>query len=120
VNDLVDYLLFVDEAPLTTRIEGSSGFAERFSAIGPRDTKGRSLRDLRLETRLMRYPLSYLIYSPAFDALPDDVRSAACARLHDVLSGTDHSPKYAHLTPPVRQAILEILKDTKTSVVDGL
>ena len=68
----------------------------------------------------MRYPLSYLIYSPAFDALPDDVRGAACARLHDVLSGKDTSPKYAHLTPPVRQAIIEILKDTKTSVVDGL
>jgi hypothetical protein len=119
VNDLVDYMLFVDEAPLTTRIEGSSGFAERFSAIGPRDTKGRSLRDLRLETRLMRYPLSYLIYSPAFDALPDDVKGAACRRLYDVLSGKDTSPKYAHLTPPVRQAILEILKDTKTSVVDG-
>jgi hypothetical protein len=68
----------------------------------------------------MRYPLSYLIYSPAFDALPDDVRIAVCARLHDVLSGKDHSPKYAHLTPLVRQAILEILKDTKTSVVDGL
>ena len=120
VNDLVDYMLFVDEAPLATRIEGSSGFAERFSAIGPRDTKGRSLRDLRLETRLMRYPLSYLIYSPAFDALPDDVRGAVCARLHDVLSGKDRSPKYAHLTPTVRQAILEILKDTKTGVVDGL
>lgn len=119
VNDLVDYMLFVDEAPLTKRIEGSSGFAERFSAIGPRDTKGRSLRDLRLETRLMRYPLSYLIYSPAFDALPDDVKDATCRRLHDVLSGKDNSPKYAHLTPPVRQAILEILKDTKTSVVDG-
>jgi len=119
VNDLVDYMLFVDEAPLTKRIEGSSGFAERFSAIGPRDAKGRSLRDLRLETRLMRYPLSYLIYSPAFDALPDDVKDATCRRLHDVLSGKDTSPKFAHLTPPVRQAILEILKDTKTSVVDG-
>ena len=120
VNDLVDYMLFVGEALLTKRIEGSSGFAERFSAIGPRDTKGRSLRDLRLETRLMRYPLSYLIYSPAFDALPDDVRDATCRRLHDVLSGRDNAPKYAHLTPPVRQAILEILKDTKSSVVDGL
>ena len=120
VNDLVDYMLFVDEAPLTTRIEGSSGFADVFTAQGPRDTRGRSLRDLQLDTRLMRYPLSYLIYSPAFDALPDDVKGAACRRLHDVLSGKDTSPKYAHLTPPVRQAILEILKDTKTSVVDGL
>ena len=68
----------------------------------------------------MQYPLSYLIYSPAFDALPEDVKDATCRRLHDVLAGKDNSPKYAHLTPPVRQAILEILKDTKTSVVDGL
>jgi hypothetical protein len=58
VNDLVDYLLFVDEAPLTARIEGSSGFANAFAARGPRDAKGRSLRELQLETRLMRYPLS--------------------------------------------------------------
>src|SRR5262249_7016339 len=119
-NDLVDYMLFVDEAPFTTRIEGSSGFAERFMALGPRDTKGRSLRDLRLDTRLMRYPLSYLIYSPAFDALPDDVKDMACRRLHEILSGKDTAPKYAHLTPPVRQAILEILKDTKTGIVDGM
>jgi hypothetical protein len=120
VNDLVDYMFFVDEAPLPARIEGSSGFAERFSSMGPRDTRGRSLRDLRLETRLLRYPLSYMIYSPAFDALPGDVKDAVCQRLHDVLSGKDTNPKYAHLTPAVRQSIVEILKETKTGVVDGL
>jgi hypothetical protein len=120
VNDLVDYMLFVDEAPLPGRIEGSSGFAERFSAMGPRDAKGRSLRELQLDTRLMRYPLSYMIYSPAFDALPGDVRDAAYRRLREVLSGSDRDPKFAHLTPPVRHTIVEILKDTKADAVDGL
>jgi hypothetical protein len=120
VNDLVDYMLFVDEAPLPERIEGSSGFAERFSAMGPRDAKGRSLRELQLDARLMRYPLSYMIYSPAFDALPGDVKDAAYRRLREVLSGRDSDPKFAHLTPPVRQAIVEILRDTKADVVDGL
>jgi hypothetical protein len=119
VDDLVDYMFFVDEAPFTAPLEGSSGFAERFSAMGPRDSKGRSLRDLQLETRLMRYPLSYMIYSPAFDALPDDVRESVCRRVRDVLSGAVSGPQYAHLTPPIRQAIVEILQNTKADLVDG-
>jgi hypothetical protein len=120
VDDLVDYMFFVDEAPFTAPIEGSSGFAEKFSAMGPRDAKGRSLRDLQLETRLMRYPLSYMIYSPAFDALPDDVREGVCRRVRDVLSGAVSGPQYAHLTLSIRQALVEILRDTKGTVVDGL
>ncbi len=35
VNELVDYLLFVDEEPLTAAIKGTSGFAENFSRAGP-------------------------------------------------------------------------------------
>ena len=69
-SEVVDYLLFIDEAKLTERVRGGSGFAERFSASGPRDRKGRSLYELDLNRRLMKYPCSYLIYSPAFDALP--------------------------------------------------
>jgi len=46
VEDLVDYLLFVDESPLPGPIAGPSAFAAGFSASGPRDGKGRSLRDL--------------------------------------------------------------------------
>jgi hypothetical protein len=38
-RELVDYMLFVDEAPLSDKIQGSSGFAEIFSAQGPRDSK---------------------------------------------------------------------------------
>ena len=112
-SDLVDYMLFVDEAPIEGRIEGSSGFAETFSAQGPRDSRGRSLRELQLSGRLMKYPLSYMIYAPPFDALPAVAKDAVLARLERVLAGEDHSPKYAHLTPPLRQAIVEILKDTK-------
>jgi hypothetical protein len=120
VNDLVDSMLFADEVLLTAAIEGSSGFTETFSAAGPHDTKGRSLRELQLETRMMRYPLSYMIYAPAFDALPDDVRNAVTRRLCEVLSGADTSHKFAHLTPTVREAIVEILRDTKPHVVGGL
>jgi hypothetical protein len=110
---LVDGLLFVGEPAWPGPIEGSSGFAESFSARGPRDRRGRSLRDLDLTHRLMRYPCSYLIYSDAFDALPADLVSAVYARLHAVLSGTDRDPRYAFLSTADRQAITEILTDTK-------
>jgi hypothetical protein len=115
VNEVVDYMLFVDEAPLDP-VRGSSAFAQRFSARGPRDARGRSLRDLDLERRLLRYPCSYMIYSDAFIALPDSVRSAVYERLWKILSGSDTSPKYAKLAAPDRRAIVEILRDTKTDL----
>ena len=112
VTEAVDYMLFVDEAPLDG-MKGTSGYAERFAARGPRDSKGRSLRDLDLQRRLFRYPCSYMIYSEAFDALPEVARNAVYARLLDVLNGKDTSAKYRHLSAPDRQAILEILRETK-------
>ena len=88
-TDLADYLLFVDEAPIPGRVEGSSGFAEAFTAAGKKDSKGRSLRALKLEGRLMQYPLSYMIDTPMFDALPATARTAVVSRLAAVLQGRD-------------------------------
>jgi len=116
-NELVDYLLFVDEAPIPGKVAGTSGFAAAFTGRGPKDSKGRSLRDLKLEGRLMQYPLSYMIYAPMFDALPQTARSRVRERLSAVLSGTDAGPKYAHLTPALRTAIVEILRETKPDVM---
>jgi hypothetical protein len=117
VNDAVDYLLFVGEARIE-RIAGTSGFAEVFSALGPRDERGRSLRDLQLDGRLMRYPLSYMIYSRAFDALPQAALDAIFERLWSVLSGGVDDPRYAHLASADRAAIVEILVATKTALPD--
>jgi hypothetical protein len=110
---LVDYLLFVGEAPIPERIEGNPAFATAFAARGPRDGKGRSLRDLKLEGRMMRYPLSYMIYTPMFDGLPAPARDLVDARLSDVLSGRNSDPRYAHLSTDDRRSILEILRDTR-------
>ncbi|HEX7281030.1 MAG TPA: hypothetical protein VF239_03170 [Vicinamibacterales bacterium] len=85
VHDLVDYFLFVDEPALPSPVKGVSAFADVFSAAGPRDTRGRSLRALNLQTRLFNYRCSYMVYSPAFQALPDSSRRAVVARMHDVL-----------------------------------
>jgi hypothetical protein len=112
VNEWVDYLFFVDEEALPTPIKGTSGFAELFSREGPRDQRGRSLRQLDLEHRLLKYPCSYMIYSSAFRALPAGVRAAIYARMWFVLSGKDAAPRYARLSPEDRRAVIEILRDT--------
>jgi hypothetical protein len=117
-QDLVDYLLFVDEAPLARRVQGSSAFAAKFSAQGPRDGKGRTLRDFDLERRLMRYPCSYMIYSAAFDTLPASARDVIYQRMWQILSGQEKRPPYARLKLEDRQAIVEILRDTKKDLPD--
>jgi len=112
VNELVDYLLFIEEEPLPAAVKGTSGFAERFSAQGPSDHQGRSLRQLDLAHRLLKYPCSYMIYSPAFRALPRDVLAAVYSRMWKVLSGKDPDTRYTRLPSNDRRAVIEILKDT--------
>ena len=110
---LVRAMLFVKEAPLAQPVSGTSGFAAEFARRGTRDQKGRSLRDLDLTRRLFRYPLSYLIYSESFDAMPAPVRTYVYRRLREVLSGQDDRPEFAHLSPADRDAVREILEETK-------
>ena len=109
VADLSRYFLFVDEPPLTGPVRGASGFADAFSARGPRDHTGRSLRQLDLDHRLLRYRCSYMIYTPAFDALPATVKQAIYTEMWRVLAGPGRPAAE-------RQAIVEILRDTKTDL----
>jgi len=113
---LVKYMLFAEELPLTDRVEGTSAFAREFAARGPRDRQGRSLRDFDLEKRMFRYPLSYLVYSEAFDALPELARDYVYRRLWQVLSGEDKSGKLGQRDEADRQAIVEILRETKSDL----
>ena len=116
-SEVVDYLLFIDETTLAGPVRGGSGFAERFASLGPRDRKGRSLRDLDLNRRLLKYPCSYLIYSRAFDALPPGAKEPIYRRLWQVLSGQETDARYTSvLSLADRQAIVEILRDTKTDL----
>ena len=112
-NEVVDYMLFVDEAPLPNPVAGGSGFTAAMSARGPRDRRGRSLYELDLNTRLLKYPCSYLVYSPAFDALPPLAKAPIYRRLWQVLSGEVTEPRYRVLSLEDRRAVVEILRDTK-------
>lgn len=118
VNALVRYMLFAGEATLYDPVAGVSTFTKTFAALGPHDKQGRSLRDFDLEKRMFKYPLSYMIYSPAFDNLPDPVRARLNQALYDVLSGKNQDPAFAKTTAGDRKAILEIVRDTKTGLPD--
>jgi hypothetical protein len=109
---LVKAVLLSGEATLSDKIEGTSGFSEEFAARGPRDSQGRSLRELDLRTRLFRYPCSYLIYSNAIKKLPPQLKSRFFERLAEVLNSLPAKDDYAHLTPLNRLAIHEILLET--------
>ncbi len=113
-------MLFVDAVEYTDAISGRREFVEQFASRGVRDAQGRSLRDFDLTRRLFRYPLSYVIYSPAFDALPDDAKAMLYRRLNEVLTGADTSEDFAHLSAADRTAILEILRDTKPDAAAGV
>ncbi|MEP6716257.1 MAG: hypothetical protein ABJC09_11840 [Terriglobia bacterium] len=115
-DELVSYMLFVEEAPIHSPIKGVSSFTTTFPARGPRDRQGRSLRDFDLQKRLFRYPLSYMIYNAAFDALPAVAKERTYQKLFDVLTDRDQGERYSRLTPVDRKAILEILRDTKPAL----
>jgi hypothetical protein len=113
MEPLVQSMLFVGAAPITSPVSGGAGFERWFEAQGPADASGRSLRQLDLRGRLFKYPLSYLVYSEAFDGLPHYVKEYVYGRLDDVLSGRDQSAAYAHLSAEERKTLREILIATK-------
>jgi len=104
LDELADSMLFAGEAPLQGEVAGTSGFAEAFASRGPRDSQGRSLRDLSLRGRLLRYPCSYMIYSEAFDALPTAAQDAVYRRMWKALAAKPAAD---------RRAIVQILRETK-------
>jgi hypothetical protein len=98
-RETAEYLAFSGETVLAEPVRGVSDFTRSFSDSGPRDRKGRSLRELDLQTRLFKYRCSYMIDSPAFEALPPEAKTAVLRRLRDAITDRD---------------TIEILDDTKT------
>jgi hypothetical protein len=113
IEEMLEYMLFTDEHLLDDPIQGVSTFTKTFPERGPKDHLGRSLRDFDLEKRMFKYPLSYMIYSSAFDAMPDYVRERVYKRLYEVLAGKDQGPAYKRLTAEDRSNILAIVRETK-------
>jgi hypothetical protein len=116
VEELVAALFFVGEQPLEEPVTPSSEFAANFTARGPADHQGRSLRDFDLRHRIFRYPFSYMVYTPIYDALPEAARRLLGARIRLVLNG-EGGAGFAHLSAADRLHIREILLETKPAVL---
>jgi hypothetical protein len=128
-EQLVRYLVFADEAPLdaerktTDRLPNgfdwkSSPYAKWFQAQGVKGNAGRSLRDFELATRVFRYRLSYLIELEFFDQMEATCRNRIYRRLWTGLTSSDTKVAFTHLEKAEKQAIIEIVAQTKINLPD--
>lgn len=120
-EQLLRYLVFANEASLHGlgfEADSKSAFARDFAARGPRDAKGRSLRDFDLREHIFRYPVSYLIYTESFDSIPEPAKGYVYHRLLQVLTGEDQSAEFAAISPQAKRVALEILLATKRGLPD--
>ncbi|MEM6915932.1 MAG: hypothetical protein AAF491_05135, partial [Verrucomicrobiota bacterium] len=109
---VLEQMLFVEEFPLPGGVEGSPEFQEAFQESAVKNEEGRSLKDFRLYERLMKYRCSYLIYSDAFDHLPNEIRTLILDRLHGILTKPSEYPEFDYLSSSERERIYEILLQT--------
>ena len=108
---LTRYLLFADEAPLPSRVEPDATFAKDFLANRRTTPEGLSLKDLDLNTRLLKHRCSYMIYSAIFQELPAVLKSRVHNRLRVALSETTEK-EFSYLPAAERKVIRNILKVT--------
>ncbi len=114
---ILEYLLFNGEVKLPDGgIRGAGEFEKGFQRNRKEDSQGRSLKDFNLKTRLFKYRCSYMIYSEAFEILPDILKRAVYKRLFEVLDAVEPPEKYAHLPTAERRAIRAILLATKPEI----
>lgn len=109
---IVEHLLFSDEVALDSPILGSADYQRAFRANRREDKAGRSLKDFDLQTRIFKYRCSYMVYSRAFELMPDLLKHRVITKLRSVLAGSDRSEAFAHLATEERQAISAILSET--------
>lgn len=117
-DELIRYLVFADEPPLeltpaeASAVLADSEFAAQFTARGPTDQKGNSLRQFSLSGHVFRNRLSFLIHSRLFDELPEACREHLLIRLWNGLSGDSSNDDFAHLGRVERTSIRGIVRCT--------
>ncbi|MDR2214659.1 MAG: hypothetical protein LBE59_02325 [Nevskiaceae bacterium] len=120
VEPLVKALFFDGAAQLDDAIEGNTDFAKHFVERGPVDSQGRNLRAFDLKTRVFRWPLSYLVYSQAFDSLSEPAWNYAADRIVQVLRGEDTTGLSERISAEDRAAVIQILQQTHPRLAQRL
>jgi hypothetical protein len=108
LDPLAAAMTLEDERRLLGRVRGTAGFEAEFTADGPADGCGRSLRTFELVSRTFKYPLSYLVYAPAFQSLPFVAKRYLYSRFVALLT----SPTGSAAFDRDRAAALDILVET--------
>lgn len=109
-GEIVEALLFRDEADLGDGVEGDREFQRDYAARYPRASNGRSLADFRLYERIFKHRCSCMIYSPVFHSLPATIRLSVLAQLRTALETGEGAGD--HLPASERRKILGILEET--------
>ena len=111
-QEVLDALLFKDEAQLPDGLVGDESFQNVFCKDAPRSGDAGSLKDFHLAGRLFKNRCSYMIYSECFLSLPVQLKQRLYSRLVHALNPANPDTRYAHLTVEERSRITTILKRT--------
>ncbi|MDE0569789.1 MAG: hypothetical protein OSB44_03860 [Verrucomicrobiales bacterium] len=114
-DTMVSELLFKEEFPLGGKIVDTSQagkFVAEFKAKGKTDSRGRSLRDLDLQSRLFKYRCSYMIYSKSFRDFPKILKSSVLNRIKEIMTSESPQLGYEYLEAKEKKAIFDILSGT--------
>ncbi len=112
-QDVVDALLFKDEAPLPDGgVEGDPAFQQAFAKNAPQTRDGRSLKDFQLLNRLFKYRCSFMVYSLTFQTLFPPLKETVLTELWRALDGKDAEARHAYLAASERRHIQKILAET--------
>ena len=118
---LIRYLVFADEPQMTLTRHNASDcrgrpYARWFETKGKRTPNGNSLREFDLTKRLFKNRLSYLVNTPLFDQLPEDVRERLLRRLWRGLTYDEPEEAFRHLEKDERARIIGIVRATKKNL----
>jgi hypothetical protein len=111
-DKLLKYMFFKDETELPKIDLKESPYAKVFDGNGPKDSRGRSLYDLRMDGTMLEYPFSYMVYSDAFQNLPAEAMEYITAELDYILNPNTEYEGYEHISRKDKLAIRQILEET--------
>ena len=106
-NRIVEYALFLDEAPLPAPISfENSGFAKSFQQ------KENPLRQFNLKDRLMERRCSYMIGSSAFEGMPRELKRIVFSQIKAIMTKprSQLAAKFSYFKENERQEINEALE----------
>ena len=96
---MLTYMLFANEAFSSEPVKGVSTFSKPSRKEVRATGRGAPCATSILRLGCSGTRSSYMIYDPAFDAMPEWSKDRIYRRLYDVLTGKDTDPKFARLVP---------------------